>query len=109
MPNHGDQLLVFKQSYLYRTPRRWEVIVFRNPAEPLEAFVKRVIGLPGESIQLVDGDVVIDGELCRKSWTDQRELRIPVHRHKAVTDKNSCAPAIGSAARLSSSRWTRRP
>lgn len=85
--NHGDQLLVFKQSYLYRTPRRWEVIVFRNPVEPLEAFVKRVVGLPGETLQLLDGDVFINGELCRKSWTDQRELRIPVHRHRAVPDE----------------------
>src|SRR5262249_3207682 len=68
----ADHLWVFKQRYLSRPPRRWEVIVFRNPAEPLEAFVKRVVGLPGEAVQLVDGDVVINGELCRKSWPDQR-------------------------------------
>jgi hypothetical protein len=81
--NHGDQILVFKQTYLLRDPRRWEVIVFRNPAEPTEAFVKRVVGLPGETVQIVDGDVVINGELCRKSWSDQRELRILVHEHRA--------------------------
>lgn len=84
--NHGDQLLVCKQSYLYRAPRRWEVIVFRNPADPLEAFVKRTIGLPGETVQIVDGDVLINGELCRKKWAEQREVRIPLHRHHVVAD-----------------------
>lgn len=83
--NHGDQLLVFKQAYAHRSPRRWEVIVFRNPADPLEAFVKRVAALPGETIEIVDGDLVINGELSRKDWSDQREIRIPVHRHHAVS------------------------
>lgn len=87
--NHGDQLLVFKQAYAHRSPRRWEVIVFRNPADPLEAFVKRVAGLPGEAIQIAGGDVSIDGKLCRKDWSDQREVRIPVHRHRAVASGSS--------------------
>jgi hypothetical protein len=81
--NHGDQLLVFKQTYLYRDPRRWEVIVFRNPADPTEAFVKRTVGLPGETVRIVDGDVTINGELCRKDWRDQQEMRILVHQHRA--------------------------
>ncbi len=86
--NHGDQLLVFKQTYLYRNPGRWEVIVFRNPADPTEAFVKRVVGLPGETMQIVDGDVVINGELCRKNWADQRELRQLVHEHHAADEES---------------------
>ncbi len=90
--NHGDQLLVFKQMYLYRSPRRWEVIVFRNPVEPTEAFVKRVVGLPGESIQMLDGDVHINGELCRKNWDEQRELRIPVHRHRGAEQDATAHP-----------------
>lgn len=87
--NHGDQLLVFKQTYLHRAPRRWEVVVFRNPAEPLEAFVKRIVGLPGEAVQIADGNVFINGDLCRKTWTDQRELRIIVHRHQGAPEGNA--------------------
>ena len=79
--NHGDQLLVNKQAYLYRSPQRWEIVVFRNPAKPTEAYVKRVVGLPGEKIQLSDGDVVIDGQLARKSFDRQRAMRILVHDH----------------------------
>ena len=79
--NHGDQLLVNKQAYLYRSPQRWEIVVFRNPAKPTEAYVKRVVGLPGEKVQLSDGDVVIDGQLARKTFDRQRAMRILVHDH----------------------------
>lgn len=77
--NHGDQLLVFKPAYSFRPPRRWEVIVFRNPFCPTEAYVKRVVGLPGERVQIIDGDVYANGVLCRKDWADQRVLRMLVH------------------------------
>lgn len=76
--NDGDQLLVFKQAYDFRDPRRWEVVVFLNPANPLQAYVKRVVGLPGESIQVRDGDVYINGRIERKTLEKQRAMRIPV-------------------------------
>lgn len=79
--NHGDQLLVNKQAYLYYKPRRWEIVVFRNPAKAIEAYVKRVVGLPGEQLQINDGDVFIDGQLVRKDYDQQRAMRILVHEH----------------------------
>ena len=51
----GDRVLVQKFLYEFRRPRRWEVAVFHFPGEPSQAYVKRVVGLPGESIQIVDG------------------------------------------------------
>jgi signal peptidase I len=84
--NHGDQLLVFKPAYGFQPPRRWEVVVFRNPHNPTEAYVKRLVGLPGERIQIIDGDVYADGVLCRKDWTDQRALRVAVHEHTFQPD-----------------------
>ncbi len=76
--SHGDQLLVNKHVYDLRRPERWETVVFRNPSSPREAFVKRVVGLPGESIQIINGDVIIDGKLARKAMSRQLEMRIPV-------------------------------
>ena len=86
--NHGDQLLVNKQAYLYRSPQRWEIVVFRNPAKPTEAYVKRVVGLPGEKLQLSDGDVLIDGQRARKGWDRQRAMRILVHDHDHQPDRD---------------------
>lgn len=79
--NDGDQLLVFKNAYAFRDPKRWEVVVFLNPASPNVAYVKRVVGLPNEAIQVVDGDVHINGQVQRKPLDVQRSMRIPVFDH----------------------------
>jgi signal peptidase I len=79
--NDGDQVLVNKSAYEFRWPRRWEVTVFRNPNNTSEAYVKRVVGLPGEKIQIRRGDVFVNGEIARKSLDIQRGLRILVHDH----------------------------
>ncbi len=79
--NHGDQLLVNKQAFLYASPKRWDVVVFRNPAHPTEAYVKRAVGLPGERIQIAGGDIVVDGQIVRKTYRQQVATRILVHDH----------------------------
>lgn len=79
VPNsHGDQLLVQKHVYDLRKPERWEVVVFRNPASPGEAYVKRVTGLPGDRIQIINGDIFINGKIARKNFEQQLSMRIPV-------------------------------
>jgi len=74
----GDRLLVQKFLFDFRRPRRWEVAVFQSPVDPVQAYVKRVVALPGESVQIVDGDVWIDGSIARKSIEEIRATRIPV-------------------------------
>ena len=74
----GDRLLVQKFLFDLRAPKRWEVAVFQSPIEPEQAYVKRIVGLPGESIQLIDGDVWINGAIARKSLDEVRATRIPV-------------------------------
>jgi signal peptidase I len=74
----GDRLMVDKTAYLHRGPRRWEVAVFHCPADLTKPYVKRVAGLPGELIRIAGGDVYADGELCRKTLAQFREVRVPV-------------------------------
>lgn len=54
-----DYLLVDEISYRFNEPKRGDVIVFRYPQDPQEYFIKRVIGLPGEKIEIKDGGVFI--------------------------------------------------
>src|SRR4051812_16260433 len=75
----GDRVLVQKFLYDFRRPQRWEVAVFHFPGEPSQAYVKRVVGLPGESVQIVRGDVVIDGRIARKTHREQRAMRVLVY------------------------------
>lgn len=75
----GDRVLVQKFLYEFRNPRRWEVAVFHFPEEPSQAYVKRVVGLPGESIRIDGGDIYINGRIARKSLAEIRAMRILVH------------------------------
>jgi signal peptidase I len=74
----GDRLLVDKTAFEYRKPRRWEVAVFRNPSDWSKPYVKRVVGLPNERIQIRDGDVYVNDQLCRKTFAELRPLRVLV-------------------------------
>lgn len=58
----GDYLLVDEATYRFREPKRGEVIVFRNPSNTSEFFIKRIVGLPGEEVIINDNDVTINGE-----------------------------------------------
>lgn len=77
--NSGDRVLVQKGVYEFRQPRRWEVAVFHFPFDPSQAYVKRVVGLPGEAVRIRRGDVWIDGRIARKSPVEQRAMRVLVH------------------------------
>lgn len=59
--NSGDNILIDKISYRFRNPERNEIIIFRQNKTG-EELIKRVIGLPGESVLIKDGIIYIDGE-----------------------------------------------
>jgi signal peptidase I len=75
----GDRIFVLKCIYQFFEPRRWDVVVFRNPLNPAENYIKRMVGLPGETVELVDGDVYIDGQIARKPRKVQEELWMCVY------------------------------
>ena len=76
---NGDRILVLKCIYQFADPKRWDVIVFKNPTNPTENYIKRLIGLPGDEIEIVDGDVTINGLIARKPPEVQKELWMPVY------------------------------
>jgi len=54
-----DYLIVDELSYRFRTPERYEVIVFKAPNHPDQYYIKRIIGLPSESIKVEDGNISV--------------------------------------------------
>ena len=56
-PRNGDRVLVMKYLYRFAEPEPWDVVVFRNPQNNRENYIKRLIGLPGETIEIVHGDI----------------------------------------------------
>lgn len=57
----GQSVLVNKVIYLRKEPERFDVVVFRYLYKDDEFYVKRIIGLPGETVQITDGEIYIDG------------------------------------------------
>lgn len=65
----GDRLTIDKLSYAYEDPRRYDIIAFRPKGSPEELYIKRIIGLPGETVQIDDaGNIFIDGELLEENY-----------------------------------------
>ena len=59
---NGDNLIVDKISYRFRDPKRYDIIVFPYKYEENTYYIKRIIGMPGETVQIIDGKVYINGE-----------------------------------------------
>ena len=122
----GDRVLVEKFLYEFRRPRRWEVAVFHFPGEPSQAYVKRVVGLPGESIRINGGDIFVNDRIVRKSLAGNPgdahagpRQPIPTARRRTIsalavsvrTRQTAVPRAVGSAtaADLCMTPATRRP
>lgn len=65
MLSDGDNLIVDKISYRFRDPERYDIIVFPYQYEEDTYYIKRIIGMPGEEVQVIGGYVYIDGELLK--------------------------------------------
>ena len=64
----GDRLIGFRLSYQKEGPKRGDIIIFNYPVDESETYIKRVIGLPGETVQIIDGYVYINGEKLDENY-----------------------------------------
>lgn len=60
--HNGDYVLIDELSYRFHDPQRGEVIVFRFPQDPGQFFIKRIIALPGETVQIRNNEIIIFNE-----------------------------------------------
>ena len=59
----GDRIFVDKISYRFHEPSRGDIIVFKYPADKKKDFVKRLVGLPGDRVEIRQGKLWINGEV----------------------------------------------
>jgi signal peptidase I len=92
LPVQNDKVI-----FPFRQPSRGEVIVFRFPSNRARFFVKRVIGVPGDNLQLRDGYVIINGEQLEEPYLKNRGSRtmgpilVPENKYFVLGDNRNAS------------------
>ena len=78
-PYTGDKILVNKFAYDFRRPERWDILVFKYPKDTSKNYIKRLAGLPGDTLWVRGGDLFLrrpggQWEIARKPWKIQAAL-----------------------------------
>lgn len=116
----GDRILVDKFSYHFTDPKRWDVVVFKAPKDqvlggepaPRTNFIKRLVGLPGERVAILDGNIFVASEgtnefkIARKTdpqenhhWERiQRAIWQPIYHSQYVPIESGLAEGPGRDA-----------
>ena len=61
----GDKLFVNKFIYRFQAPQRGDIIVFKYPVDPKKDFIKRLVGFPGETVEIRDGKIHVNGRVLQ--------------------------------------------
>lgn len=69
-----EYLIIDEVSYRLRSPQRGDVIVFRYPHDPKQFYIKRVIGLPGETVAINSGQVVVNDRPLEEDYLSELNL-----------------------------------
>ena len=95
---NGDRILVNKFVYDFVPPRRFDVIVFKNPNNGKQNYIKRLIGLPNENIIVDSGDIYLVDPDGKGGWTNKRIVSKPPRKLEVmlqeVDDTHYLAPEL---------------
>lgn len=100
----GDRVLVSRPVFQLRKPRRWEVVAFRHPECAERIAIKRVVGLPGEAVEVRDGEIYVDGAIQRKPLAQQQATAVLVYDANHAPTQSSLPPRW--QADRADSQWT---
>jgi signal peptidase I len=99
MPSLDDQERIFINKFVYRIEpiQRGDIVVFRYPRDPQKSFIKRVIGVAGDHVRIVDGRVYLNGKLLVEDYVprvyqDDRsypEIVVPADSYFVLGDHRS--------------------
>ncbi len=90
----GDQIFGNRLAYVKSDPQRYDIVIFYYPDDEKQKFIKRVIGLPGETVQIKDGKVYINGP-HRSAISDRMRCRRAATLCSATTGTYQRIPATG--------------
>lgn len=90
-----DIALVWRLPYCFRPPRRGEIVICHYPGRKMkrlpllpQAFVKRVIGLPGDTVEWAEGELLLNGEPLKEPYLDPARCRFPRTRPPRILGRD---------------------
>lgn len=93
----GDRFIANRLAYVFNEPEMLDVIVFYAPDEPETLFVKRVIGKPGDTIEIVDGMLYVNDEIIEEPYLKE-EMQgtfgtyvVPEDSYFVLGDNRNCS------------------
>lgn len=103
--NENDRLIGLKLAYVAAEPQRGDIVIFKYPDDESTKFVKRVIGLPGETVSFKNGDVYIDGVLLEEDYTKEPHSTEAVNRTEYTVPENSYFMLGDNRRNSKDARW----
>jgi len=97
----NERLFVFKFLYRFDDVQRGDVIVFLYPEDMSRRFIKRVIGLPGDTVEIQDGKVLVNGQVLEEKYIEERYVR-PSENVAKRTVSDGCFYVLGDHRSVSS-------
>lgn len=94
-----DDLFGFRLAYTFDAPKRGDIIIFEYPDDPTEKYIKRIVGLPGESVEIQKGKIYINGSkepleeaYLKEEWTymnDGYSFLVPENSYLVLGDNRN--------------------
>jgi signal peptidase I len=96
----GDHILVNKFLYFFATPKRGEIIVFKYPEDESRDFIKRIVGLPGDRLEIHGGRVLINGVPLVEPYLARRDPQRGLAAFGGMDDRDRLGPIVVPPGKL---------
>ena len=67
----GEKIIINEALYLFNEPQRGDIVVFKAPEQDEKYFIKRVIGIPGDKVEIKDGEVLLNGAMLEENYLNE--------------------------------------
>ncbi|MFH0791868.1 MAG: signal peptidase I [bacterium] len=105
----GDYLIIDEISYRFNNPTRGDIVVLKYPSDPSQRFIKRIIGLPEETIDIADGKIVVTKGGTTKQLDESAYILLPFGTtgsvHVTLKDNEYFVMGDNRAVSFDSRRW----
>lgn len=73
----GDYIITNKVGYRFSSPQKGQIIVFKNPRKETEDFIKRIIGIPGDKVKILNSKIIVNGKELEENYLDETIITNP--------------------------------